>query len=141
VAWAGDYSFPSGHAQNSLLGVAVLLLIVLPLLRRRGKVAAWCAAVSVVALTGFDRVALGVHYLSDVLAGWLVALALLAGTTVAFQAHRRGPAAVHGLEPGSSSRLSAPGGHQPAAASARGNIPALARELRSLVLWLLAGPC
>jgi undecaprenyl-diphosphatase len=34
-------------------------------------------------------VALGVHYLSDVLAGWVLGLAWLAATTAAFQAWRR----------------------------------------------------
>ena len=89
VATAGWYSFPSGHALNSLLGVGVLLLLALPHLSRRGRAAAWAAAVAVVVLTGFDRVGLGVHFLSDVLAGWLVALAVLAGTTVAFGTSRR----------------------------------------------------
>ncbi len=84
VATASWYSFPSGHALNSMLGAGVLLLLALPHLRRRGRIAAWTAALSVVALTGFDRVGLGVHFLSDVLAGWIVALAVLAGTTVAF---------------------------------------------------------
>jgi hypothetical protein len=42
-----------------------------------------------VLLTGFDRVGLGVHYVSDVLAGWVVALACLAGTSAAFEVWRR----------------------------------------------------
>jgi undecaprenyl-diphosphatase len=84
VATASWYSFPSGHALNSMLGAGVLLLLALPHLRRRGRIAAWTAALSVVALTGFDRVGLGVHFLSDVLAGWIVAVAVLVGTTVAF---------------------------------------------------------
>ena len=40
-------------------------------------------------LTGYDRVALGVHYVSDVVAGWVVALACLAGTAPAFEIWRR----------------------------------------------------
>jgi len=43
----------------------------------------------VVLLVGFDRVALGVHYVSDVVAGWIVALACLVGTAGAFEVWRR----------------------------------------------------
>jgi membrane-associated phospholipid phosphatase len=84
----GGYSFPSGHATNSLLGVGVLLLALLPLMGRRTAIAAWVVGVLVVLVVGFDRVAIGAHYISDVLAGWLVALALLAATTAAFETWR-----------------------------------------------------
>jgi membrane-associated phospholipid phosphatase len=95
VATASWYSFPSGHALNSMLGAGVLLLLALPHLRRRGRIAAWATATAVVALTGFDRIGLGVHFLSDVLAGWVVALAVLAGTTVAFGTSTRSPTSKH----------------------------------------------
>ena len=84
VATAAWYSFPSGHALNSMLGAGVLLLLSLPHLSHRGRIAAWVSAAAVVAVTGFDRIGLGVHFLSDILGGWVVALAVLAGTTVAF---------------------------------------------------------
>ena len=89
VAHASGYSFPSGHALNSMLGVGVLLLVFLPVLRGTGRIIAFVAGAAVVLLTGFDRVALGVHYVSDVLAGWVVALAVLAGTATAFEVWRR----------------------------------------------------
>ena len=89
VATASWYSFPSGHALNSMLGAGVLLLIALPHLGPRGRVVAWATAVAVVVLTGFDRIGLGVHFLSDVLAGWVVALSVLVGTSVAFGTSRR----------------------------------------------------
>lgn len=105
VALAGSYSFPSGHALGSFLGAGVLLVIALPVLRRRGRAVAWTAAVAVVGLTGFDRVALGVHYVSDVLAGWAAAGALLAGTAIAFGTWRGGPHRAGGLDPAGSRRL------------------------------------
>lgn len=89
VARASGYSFPSGHALNSLLCVGVLLLVFLPVLGRTGRVVAYTAGALVVLLTGFDRVALGVHFVSDVLAGWVVAFACLAGTSAAFEIWRR----------------------------------------------------
>jgi membrane-associated phospholipid phosphatase len=104
VASAGSYSFPSGHALGSFLGAGVLLLIVLPLLDRRGKAVAWTAAVFLVVLTGFDRVALGVHFVSDVLAGWFVAGAVIVATVKAFGVGRRRPL-TQGLDPAGSERL------------------------------------
>lgn len=99
VFFAEGLSFPSGHALNSMLGSAVLLLMVLPALSRRGRLVAWAAALAAVAVTGFDRVALGAHFLTDVLAGWALALALVAGTGTAFGAWRREhPAAQDSVE-------------------------------------------
>ena len=89
VAHASGYSFPSGHALNSFLGVGVLLLVFLPVLSRAGRALAVTVGAAVVLLTGYDRVALGVHYVSDVVAGWVVALACLAGTSAAFEIWRR----------------------------------------------------
>jgi undecaprenyl-diphosphatase len=89
VTTASGYSFPSGHALNSFLGVGVLLLIFLPVLSRAGRAVAFTVGAFVVLLTGYDRVALGVHYVSDVVAGWVVALACLAGTGAAFEIWRR----------------------------------------------------
>ena len=104
VSVAGSYSFPSGHALGSFLGAGVLLAVALPALGRRARALAWTAAVAVVLLTGFDRVALGVHYVSDVLAGWIAAAAVLAGTAVAFGTWR-GTRWAGGLDPAGSRRL------------------------------------
>ncbi|HEX4698387.1 MAG TPA: phosphatase PAP2 family protein [Actinomycetes bacterium] len=89
VAHASGYSFPSGHAMNSMLGVAVLILIFLPVLTRTGRVIAYTLGGLVVLATGFDRVALGVHFVSDVVAGWIAALAVVAGTAGGFEIWRR----------------------------------------------------
>ena len=86
VAQATGYSFPSGHALNAALGAGALLLVFLPFLRGRtgALVALWAAVVAIPFLTGATRVGLGVHYTSDVVAGWLLGVAVLAATTVAF---------------------------------------------------------
>ena len=83
VAAAGGYSFPSGHALNSALCCGILLAIAHRLFGRRAQAAAWVAAAVLVVVTGFDRVALGVHFVSDVVAGWFVAGTLLFGGMVA----------------------------------------------------------
>lgn len=95
VAQASGYSFPSGHALNSFLAAGVLILAFLPVLSRAGRALAYLAGAAVVAFTGFDRVGLGVHYVSDVLGGWIAALAVLAGTAAAFEVWRR----EHGRRP------------------------------------------
>ena len=89
VAHASGYSFPSGHALNSFLCVGILILVFLPVLRPAGKAVAYAVGAALVLLTGYDRVALGVHYVSDVLAGWGCALAVIAGTAAAFEIWRR----------------------------------------------------
>ena len=89
VYLASGYSFPSGHALNSFLGVGILLLVFFPVLHRSGRAAALTLGAVLVVFTGYDRVALGVHYVSDVLAGWAVALAVLAGTAGGFEVWRR----------------------------------------------------
>jgi undecaprenyl-diphosphatase len=83
VATETSASFPSGHATASAIGVAVLLVLVLPRLPPAGRVGAQAAGVGVVLLAGFDRVGLGVHYVSDVVGGWLLGAAVLVGATVA----------------------------------------------------------
>ena len=42
-----------------------------------------------IGLTAFDRIGLGVHYVSDVVAAWLVGIALVAATAAAFETWRR----------------------------------------------------
>ncbi|WP_433162476.1 phosphatase PAP2 family protein [Kribbella sp. CA-247076] len=64
-----EYSFPSGHAANTAALVAALVL----LLHRRLPAGLLGAVVLLVA--GWAQLALGRHYPTDVLAGWLWALA------------------------------------------------------------------
>jgi membrane-associated phospholipid phosphatase len=91
VATAVGYSFPSGHALNNALGAAVLLAVLLPMARRRPRVRRWLIAGGLIlpAVTGLFRIGLGVHWLSDVLAGWLLGLIVVAATMAAFAYRRR----------------------------------------------------
>ncbi|MFF1868453.1 phosphatase PAP2 family protein [Kitasatospora herbaricolor] len=104
VAHAPGYSFPSGHAMTAMTSCAILLLVLLPLVPRRARPAAWTLAAVTVLGTGLTRIALGVHWVSDVLGGWLLGLALVASTAWAFDTWRREsglrvPALPEGLEP------------------------------------------
>ncbi|GAA2477776.1 phosphatase PAP2 family protein [Winogradskya humida] len=104
VAIAPGNSFPSGHALGSMVAYGALLLVFLPAVSRRWrKFAIGLVAVIVVAI-GFTRISLGVHFLSDVLAGWLLGAAWLGVTAYAFRVWRREtgqrvPALSEGLEP------------------------------------------
>ncbi|MEU1237814.1 phosphatase PAP2 family protein [Micromonospora aurantiaca] len=92
VARAAGYSFPSGHALNATLAAGVLLLVFLPFVRdsRRGRVALWTAAVLVAVVTGLSRIALGVHWTSDVVGGWVLGAAVVAATAAGFATWRSG---------------------------------------------------
>ncbi|WP_034609973.1 phosphatase PAP2 family protein [Cellulomonas sp. URHD0024] len=76
VAHAPGSSFPSGHATNTAAVAVTVTLLVWPLLGPRGRVVVPVVAAACVLLTGIDRVMLGVHFPSDVIAGFALGTAL-----------------------------------------------------------------
>jgi undecaprenyl-diphosphatase len=65
------YSFPSGHAMASTAAYGALTYLAWSRLRtRRRRLSLLAVTVVFLALIGFSRIYLGVHYLSDVLAGF-----------------------------------------------------------------------
>ena len=99
VARATGFSFPSGHALNAALTAAVFVLVLLPVARGAKRWLLWGAAVAVTVLTGLSRIVLGVHWTSDVVAGWLLGIAVVAVTAAAFPRLRRESVVEEGLEP------------------------------------------
>ena len=85
--YAGD-SFPSGHALGSFVVYGALLLVFLPTMSERLKKIATVAVAALVFAIGFTRVALSVHFMSDVLAGWMLGAAWLGVTGYAFRLWR-----------------------------------------------------
>jgi membrane-associated phospholipid phosphatase len=92
VDWSG-YSFASGHTIGATLLYGQLLLFVLPVLKaRHWRLLCIFSASALVLLVGFSRIALGAHFLTDVLAAmvfgtiWLI-FCLFAGKSVL--RHRR----------------------------------------------------
>ncbi|MFF5210207.1 phosphatase PAP2 family protein [Streptosporangium sp. NPDC000396] len=90
VSWAPGASFPSGHAMAAATGACVLALVLLPSLKSRAsRVATWIAAAAVTVFVAYTRVALGVHWLSDAVAGITLGFVVVAGTTTGFERWRR----------------------------------------------------
>lgn len=88
VATAHGKSFPSGHAMSSTVVYGALLLVFLPVIGRRYRPVVMAGAVLLVLAIGFTRLALGVHYISDVVGGFVLGLAWLAASTAAFSTWR-----------------------------------------------------
>lgn len=66
-----SYSFPSGHAAGNMILFGALALVI-------GRRIAFGPALVAIALVGVSRVWLGVHWPSDVLAGWIGGIGWLA---------------------------------------------------------------
>lgn len=72
------WSFPSGHAMNSMISYGFLALLLLEFVTgRRERIAVVVLTVVLIAAIGFSRLYLGVHYLSDVGGGWIAGAAWL----------------------------------------------------------------
>ncbi len=93
VAHSGGFSFPSGHAANTAAAVTVATVLVWPLLGRRGRVVVPAVAVALAVLTAADRVLLGVHYPSDVVAGLVFGVAVTTASFVGYRGRTPGVAA------------------------------------------------
>ena len=104
VAFARGKSFPSGHAMSSTVAYGALLLVFIPTVARRWRPVVIGATAVVVVSIAFTRLALGVHYLSDVVGGIVLGVAWLAVSTAAFsiwrvERGRRPVKPIEGLEP------------------------------------------
>lgn len=91
-----DFGFPSGHAMSSMTLVAALVILTWG--------SYWCWMVLIfgglfVLAVGWTRLYLGVHYPSDILAGWMASIAWAVGVSLLIRPHLTKPNAVSEVEP------------------------------------------
>ncbi|WP_210116310.1 phosphatase PAP2 family protein [Hymenobacter fodinae] len=79
-------SFPSGHAMGS---AALVLTLGLLLARSRWRGLLWGLGALFVLGVGVSRLYLGVHYPSDVLAGWIASVGWVSGVHLLFSPYLR----------------------------------------------------
>jgi undecaprenyl-diphosphatase len=81
---ADQYSFPSGHAMASMALFSLLACWVWAWWPGRGRLAATVLVALVPVIIGLSRVALGVHWFSDVAGGWAAGLVVMGVTVLAW---------------------------------------------------------
>lgn len=72
------FSFPSGHSMMSFVFFALLIHFVYKTIKNKWLkwlIISVCAGL--IAAIGFSRIYLGVHYLTDVLVGWVISFAII----------------------------------------------------------------
>ena len=74
---AGGFSFPSGHSATSMAVYGCLAFALARAVRGFPRVAIALAGAGLVVVIGLSRIYLGVHYASDVVAGWTTGGAIL----------------------------------------------------------------
>ncbi len=72
------FSFPSGHSMMSFVFFALEIYFVWNFIKNKTLKISLISVFSVLTvLVGFSRIYLGVHYLTDILAGWLITLVIV----------------------------------------------------------------
>ena len=84
ISHAPGYSFPSGHAFNIAVVATVMVFLLWPLLSETRRRVAVVVAVVVVLVVGLDRLMVGAHFPSDVLAGYVLGVGITFSSWLGF---------------------------------------------------------
>ena len=86
----GSYSFPSGHALTSIVFYVTLIYFIYRFTgNKKLAVISAISFSSLIFMIGISRIYLGLHYPTDVLAGWLIGLCWLSGVFLVICRHGR----------------------------------------------------
>jgi undecaprenyl-diphosphatase len=113
IVEAFGQSFPSGHSMSSLVCYGALLVVFAPVLSPSVRRASIVAASTLVLAIGASRLVLGVHFVSDVVGGYVLGAAWLLGSVAAFETwrvdrgRRRTEPLAEGVEPEETRELAA----------------------------------
>lgn len=138
ISTAPGLSFPSGHSLGSTVTYGVLLLVFVPIAAPRWHKAIVVMTSTLVCLIGVTRIALGVHFPSDVVGGWLLGAFWVLVTAIAFRRWHRAaglgsPPLLAGLEPEERARLLPAPAHDDALPTGRHSVAALV--VAAVLLW------
>lgn len=74
----GGWSFPSGHSMNGLVAYGILAFLLYRYAKNKKAAGALCVLAALhIVMIGVSRIYLGVHWPTDVLAGWALGTAVL----------------------------------------------------------------
>ena len=88
IVQAFGNSFPSGHSMSSLVCYGALLVVFVPLFSPRVRLWAIGSTIALVLAIGASRLVLGVHYISDVVGGYVLGAAWLLASVAVFETWR-----------------------------------------------------
>lgn len=88
IAAATGWSFPSGHASAAMLVYGLLVYLIVRHTRPAWHIPVALAGIGLIVFVGASRIVLQVHYLSDVLAGWVCGAAWVAICIAGLEAAR-----------------------------------------------------
>jgi undecaprenyl-diphosphatase len=83
-----NFSFPSGHATHSMAILAAALILLGP---SKWRLPLALCGIAYVSMIGVCRVYLGLHFPTDVLGGWMLALAWVCAFSMLFEFLLQGP--------------------------------------------------